>query len=216
MNGGKGPDVLGLCEVENAAVVKDLIRVLEPLKRSYRLIHKDSPSGRGIDCAILVDEARAKASDAEFHPVPGVKTRDIVEAKVAVDGKTLFVFMNHWPSRLSDNGGEQRQKAAKVLRKRVDEILHADAATDIVIGGDLDDHPTDKSVSSTMARCSRRWARSRLEPARPSTRVTGSPLAAGFDDPYPERRATESRGRTGRTAGTSISAGTRIICRWRA
>jgi endonuclease/exonuclease/phosphatase family metal-dependent hydrolase len=150
MNGGKGPDVLGLCEVENAAVVNDLIRKLEPLKRKYRLLHRDSPSARGIDCALLVDEARASVSDTEFHLVPGVKTRDIVEAKVMMDGKTLFVFMNHWPSRGGDKDGEQREKAAKVLRKRVDEILHADAAADIVIGGDLNDHPTDKSVREIL------------------------------------------------------------------
>lgn len=150
MNGGKGPDVLGLCEIENAAVVKDLIRELEPLKRKYQLIHRDSPSGRGIDCAILVDEARARVAKADFLPVTGVKTRDIVEAQLAVDGNPLYVFMNHWPSRGGDSEGVERGKAAAVLRKRVDALLQSDPMTDIVMGGDFNDHSSDKSIHDVL------------------------------------------------------------------
>ena len=118
--------MLGLCEVENAAVVKDLIRELDPLKRKYRLIHRDSPSGRGIDCAILMDETRARVADAGFHPVAGLSTRDIVEAKVTMDGNPLYVFMNHWSSRGGDKTGEPRERAAKVLRARIDQLVRAD------------------------------------------------------------------------------------------
>jgi hypothetical protein len=107
MNGGKGPDVLGLCEIENAGVVLDLVRELAPLKRNYKLIHRDSPSGSGIDCAILVDEASAKIAASKFHPVLGVNTREIVEARLDVGGKTLFVFENHWPSRGGDKSGAE-------------------------------------------------------------------------------------------------------------
>ena len=46
MNGGKGPDVLGLAEIENRKVIELLIAKLQPLGREYKIVHKDSPSGR--------------------------------------------------------------------------------------------------------------------------------------------------------------------------
>src|SRR5436853_4701400 len=55
MNDGHGPDVLGLCEVENRKVVEMLVDKLKPLGRKYEIVHKDSPSERGIDCAIILD-----------------------------------------------------------------------------------------------------------------------------------------------------------------
>ena len=54
MNGGKGPDVLGLCEIENRKVVEMLVEKLAPLGRKYEIVHQDSPSDRGIDCAIIL------------------------------------------------------------------------------------------------------------------------------------------------------------------
>src|ERR1041384_4656024 len=57
MNDGKGPDVLGVCEIENRQVVEMLVEKLNPLGRKYEIVHKDSPSERGIDCAIIYDSA---------------------------------------------------------------------------------------------------------------------------------------------------------------
>ena len=61
MNGGRGPDVLGVCEVENRKVVEMLVAKLAPLGRKYEIVHQDSPSDRGIDCAILYDAERVSA-----------------------------------------------------------------------------------------------------------------------------------------------------------
>src|SRR4051812_2426996 len=82
MNDGKGPDVLGVCEVENRKVVEMLVEKLQPLGRKYEIIHKDSPSERGIDCAIIYDSAVFSLADSKFHHVDAGDTRDIVEAKL--------------------------------------------------------------------------------------------------------------------------------------
>ncbi len=144
MNSGRGPDVLGLCEVENRNVVEMLVRKLAPLGRKYEIVHKDSPSDRGIDCALLYDANVFGLTDSKFHFVDAEKTRDIVEARLRRNDADLFVFANHWPSRNNDEW--QRLKAADVLRKRLDEILAADAKADIVMLGDFNDEPDNVSL----------------------------------------------------------------------
>jgi len=148
MNGGKGPDVLGLCEVENLKVVEMLRDKLAPLGRKYEIVHKDSPSDRGIDCAMLYDTNEFSLADSKFHFVDAEKTRDIIEAKLHRAGGDLFVFVNHWPSRHNDEW--QRLKAADVLRKRLDEILAADPKADIVMVGDFNDEPDNKSLKDHL------------------------------------------------------------------
>lgn len=148
MNGGKGPDVLGLCEVENRQVVELLRDKLASLGRKYEIVHQDSPSDRGIDCALLYDANVFGLTDSKFHFVDADKTRDIVEAKLHREAGDLFVFVNHWPSRR--NPEEQRHKAADVLRKRLDEILAADPKADIVMVGDFNDEPDNKSLKDRL------------------------------------------------------------------
>lgn len=145
MNAGRGPDVLGLCEVENRFVIEELIKALARLDRDYAIVHKDSPSGRGIDCALIFDRKVLELASADFLLVHG-RTREIVEAELKVDGDSLFVFVNHWPARGGDPEGKGRVQAAKVLRKRIDALQKQDAGVDILVLGDLNDHPEDPSV----------------------------------------------------------------------
>jgi endonuclease/exonuclease/phosphatase family metal-dependent hydrolase len=144
MNGGKGPDIIGLCEIENRKVLEMLIERLKPLGRKYEIVHKDSPSARGIDCAILYDSAVFSLADSKHHFVKAGHTRDIVEAKLRRDGSDLYVFMNHWPSR--HNEPPARITAADTARKRIDEILATDPKADIILLGDFNDEPMDVSV----------------------------------------------------------------------
>ena len=50
---GCPPSVVGLCEVENEACMKALVRTPALRKYGYRYVHYDSPDHRGIDCALL-------------------------------------------------------------------------------------------------------------------------------------------------------------------
>jgi len=148
MNGGRGPDVLGLCEVENRKVVELLMAKLSPLGRKYEIVHQDSPSDRGIDCAIIYDANVFELVDSGFHFIDAQKTRDIVEAKLRHDGRDVYVFMNHWPSRGNDEW--QRCLAAVVLRKRLDEVLAADPKADIVLLGDFNDESDNVALTKFL------------------------------------------------------------------
>jgi hypothetical protein len=54
---GELPLFIGLCEIENKAVLLDLVREpalnASPKKGRYEIIHADSPDERGIDAAAL-------------------------------------------------------------------------------------------------------------------------------------------------------------------
>jgi len=148
MNGKRGPDVLGLSEVENRRVVEMLVEKLRPLGRKFEIVHKDSPSDRGIDCALIYDADVFSLADSKFHYVEAEKTRDIVEARLRRHDRDLFVFVNHWPSRNNDEW--QRLAAAKVVRTRLDEILSADPDADIVMVGDFNDEPENQSIKDEL------------------------------------------------------------------
>lgn len=148
MNSGRGPDVLGLCEIENRVVLEMLAAALGKTGRNYRIVHEDSPSYRGIDCALLYDSKTVTLDRSRIHRVQKFATRDILEARFTSGGKPFFVFVNHWPSRR--NPDANRIEVASVLRKRIDQLMQSNPAVDFVILGDLNDTPANVSVGKTL------------------------------------------------------------------
>ena len=49
----RGPDLLGICEIENRGVLEDLLKEPELANSGYQIVHFDSPDKRGIDCAFF-------------------------------------------------------------------------------------------------------------------------------------------------------------------
>lgn len=47
------PDILGMAEVENRAVLNDLVKQPALKKQKYGIVHYDSPDQRGIDVALI-------------------------------------------------------------------------------------------------------------------------------------------------------------------
>lgn len=148
MNSGRGPDVLGLCEIENRAVLDMLVQQLEKTGRKYGIVHEDSTSYRGIDCALLYDTRTVKLDRSRIHRVKKFPTRDILEARFTSGGQPFFVFVNHWPSRR--NPDENRIEVAKLLRQRIDQLLKSNPAIDFAVIGDLNDTPVNTSVGKTL------------------------------------------------------------------
>ncbi|RZM04901.1 MAG: hypothetical protein EOO88_55695 [Pedobacter sp.] len=126
-----GPALLGVAEVENDTVLKDL--VAQPLisKRGYKIVHYDSKDIRGVDVGLLYNPRYFSviSSDKLYVQLPGGSkdsyfTRDILWVKGKLNGETVHVYVNHWPSR---SGGEERSRpareaAAAVCRKHLDSI----------------------------------------------------------------------------------------------
>lgn len=152
--------VIGLCEVENKAVLEDLVSSPRILHARYHIIHRESPDERGIDNALLYDPAQFQPLHTATFPVlfpfsPEDKTRDILYVKgIHPKNKkdTLHVFVNHWPSR--SEGREisepKRLRAAEVLKSATDSLFRINGQCLIILLGDFNDEPSDRSLSETL------------------------------------------------------------------
>ena len=74
-------------------------------------------------------------------------SRPILEVPLNVEGKTLTVFVNHWPSK---RGGEQAEKergqAADKLRGLISEKLRKNPDAEILVVGDLNTDLSEKPL----------------------------------------------------------------------
>ncbi len=151
MNGGRGPDILGVCEVENRPVLEKLVAKLNP-DRHYAVEHHDTSDERGIDVAFIYDPAIV-AAHKQFNYVVLRRnaTRDIFQVNFQTTaGNTLICIGNHWPSR---SGGEldsrpYRQMAGETLAYWLERIRAIQGpGTAVVVLGDFNDEPFDSSLT---------------------------------------------------------------------
>lgn len=146
-----GPDVVGLCEVENLFVLTELVANPQLARHNYQVIHQESPDRRGIDCALIYKPNRFKLLDFETirFPDEGYDTRDILKVSGIYFGDTLHIFVNHWPSRFGGKA-DKRGQAAEEVRRQVDKLLAQNKDAKIIIMGDLNDDPNNKSVKKVL------------------------------------------------------------------
>ena len=154
-----GMAVLGLCEVENRAVLKDLVTHSKIADRNYSIVHYESPDERGIDVALLYQPkyftvTNSRAIGQVMFRDNGSRdyTRDVLLVSGDFKGEPLHVLVNHWPSR---GGGEARSRpgrnqAAQINRQIIDSLQAADPEAQVIVMGDLNDDPTNESVTSFL------------------------------------------------------------------
>lgn len=152
-----GPELLGVCEVENRAVLEELVAHKTLKKKGYAVAHVDSPDERGIDCALLYKKKRFLPLYTQAYAVklPSEKdrTRDVLLVKGILDNKyDLTVMVNHWPSRRggASESAPARAAAAATVRHIVDSIQTLDPHASIIIMGDLNDGPKDLSLQNVL------------------------------------------------------------------
>lgn len=148
------PEIIGLSEVENKKVLDDLIQTRILKKGDYGIVHYESPDIRGIDCALLYRMQDFKVISSRAIPVSfpfdsAETTRDILYVEGTTrENERLHFFVNHWSSRWGGKKETEPKRlfCAVALRKEVDAILNQDAEAKIIIMGDLNDEPTNRSV----------------------------------------------------------------------
>lgn len=151
------PLFIGVCEVENKTVLQDLITTNTLKSANYGIVHYDSPDTRGIDVGFLYKKDYLKillteSLDVEFVNNPDVLTRDILYVKGELNSEVIHVFVNHWSSRR--NGEKEteykRLTAAKVLKNKIEIIQSDDPETKILVMGDFNDYPNNKSIKEVL------------------------------------------------------------------
>jgi len=175
VDGGKGPDVIVLNEIEvdhtpdSAAGINEFIT--QHRGTDYRkLLRSDMPAAlRGAPAEAwlakaLEDEGLVgyrfvlgEVQDPEKESIRNVilsrfpirstrqhrtlDSRAIVEARLDLGGRSLYVFANHWKSGAGNPAAERlRMQNAGVLRERLDEILGESPNAEIIVAGDLNSH----------------------------------------------------------------------------
>lgn len=141
--GALRPDVLALCEVENATVLRDLLAASPLDTVPLRYVHYDSPDPRGIDVALLyrTDRLRAVASEPIAAP-ERYSTRDIlrVELQSLRSHRQAVVYAVHLPSK---RGGTSRAaRMRELLATQLAALIRQEPPEKrVVLMGDMNDTP---------------------------------------------------------------------------
>ncbi len=150
-----GPDIIGLAEVENNRVAEDLAACKAIKDKGFKYVWYKGADARGITTALLYNPTHFKPFYSEAIPIPlkGDTTRDVLLVSGVLGEDTVHIFVNHWPSRRE--GKEitepKRLTAAGVVARRVSAIQVARPHARIIVMGDFNDDPDDKSLKLLTA-----------------------------------------------------------------
>ncbi|RZN83812.1 MAG: endonuclease [Winogradskyella sp.] len=151
------PAIVGLAEVENEHVVKDLIKSKYLKHYNYDIVHYDSSDERGIDVALIYDTDVFKVSHSEPFAVYLTKedgsrdyTRDVLLVTGRLNDEQIHIIVNHWSSRRQgQQETEHKRIAAADTVNRVIEVLNKNYDDPkVMVMGDFNDTPQNNSLLS--------------------------------------------------------------------
>ena len=149
-----GPAIIGVSEIENRSVMEDVANHPDIRKWNLQVVHHDSPDARGVDVGLLYNPRYFKLENVTNHRLTAVpfRTRDQMCVVGSLLGQRIAVIVNHWPSRI---GGQQksepnRMAAASLSKSIADSLWNVDPEIGVIIMGDLNDDPMDKSCAEVL------------------------------------------------------------------
>ena len=175
-----GAAVIGVSEIENANVLDDLLKQPSLAKRGYKYVDVPSYDRRGVECAFFYNPRMFKMERyfcVQYNYGPTGKVNDpmlgftidkkgkvqaidhlqgdttyitrgflVMEGRMA--GEKIFFIVNHWPSRAA--GDEVRQRAGWQVRQLKDALQKSEPDSKVVIMGDMNDDPGNKSMTEQL------------------------------------------------------------------
>jgi len=155
MNGGKGPSILGVTEVEHQHLV-DTMLIRHFGQRNYKIAYAESLDKRGIDNGLIYDVDIFSLNYIDTLKVElesGYPTRYVFHVNLTHKyGAEINLFVNHWPSR---SGGEEKSrpnriKAATILKENIDQLFSCNVNSIIIALGDFNDEPDNRSIMEVL------------------------------------------------------------------
>ena len=152
---GEPPVFIGLAEVENKNVLRNLVKRRSLKKYNYDFIHFESQDKRGMDVALLYRRNLVTKLDTAVYPVilynhEGISyhARDILFVKLYYRQQELFLFINHWPSRREGDlqSNFKRHRALEILSEQIDYIYYENPQANIIVMGDFNADPDDTNL----------------------------------------------------------------------
>jgi len=151
------PSIVGLAEVENRHVVKDLIESKYLRHYNYDIVHYDSSDERGIDVALIYNKDHFIVTHSEPFAVYLTKTdgstdytRDVLLVTGLLDGEQVHIIVNHWSSRREGQQETEYKRiaAADTVNNIVEQLNTNYSSPKIIVMGDFNDTPQNKSLIS--------------------------------------------------------------------
>ena len=159
--------------------MRDLTRYSALREADYRYVMTQSPDKRGIDVALLYQRNLFKLLSYQSLPVDKPRknsrsTRDILHVSgLLLNRDTLDVLVAHFPSR---SGGARESEpyrllAARKVKHAIDSLYTIRQHPQIVLLGDFNDYPENKSVKEVLEAASPSTLQDSLHPQKtlPST-----------------------------------------------
>jgi hypothetical protein len=150
------PAVVGLAEIENEYVLRDLVKQPVLKKKGFDYILHEGPDMRGIDVALLYRKDIFRPIYSASHRLiidsSDLRTRDQLVVGGVMDDDTLYIIVNHWPSRVGgqEKSAPNRAAAANLTKRITNDLLAVNPAAKILVMGDLNDDPADSSVAVVL------------------------------------------------------------------
>ena len=155
--------ILGVSEIENRHVLEDLVSQPEIADANFQIVHYDGPDRRGVDVALLYRPEHFQVIESQSIPftLEGTsidfgmtddekdyfRTRDILMVRGLLDGEMFAFFVAHLPSRLGGKSGALRDRGGEIIYRRSMELMQEFPGIKIVAMGDMNDNPTDPSMT---------------------------------------------------------------------
>ncbi len=155
--------ILGVSEIENRHVLEDLVSQPEIAGANFQIVHYDGPDRRGVDVALLYRPEHFQVIESQSIPftLEGTsidfgmtddekdyfRTRDILMVRGLLDGEMFAFFVAHLPSRLGGKSGALRERGGEIIYRRSMELMQEFPGIKIVAMGDMNDNPTDPSMT---------------------------------------------------------------------
>lgn len=148
------PSIMGVAEVENDIVMRDLIDNQNLGTEIYDFVHYESWDERGIDVALIYNKNVFKVEHSEPLRPPMIYngnandlTRDVLYVRGKLANRLMHIFVLHMPSRREDGVNQPKRHAiAEHLNNKISYIQENEEDPKIVILGDFNAQPKAKSL----------------------------------------------------------------------
>ncbi len=146
LNGGKGPDILAVVEVEGpraAEMLRDALneRLTDENLKYQHVLMKELSAGRHMAPAIIT-RLPVRGNKTQLH---GRQLR-ILEGHIDVNGDDLVLLVSHWTSRVTDSTGEHRARYADQVYGTFKAMYRSDPRVALLACGDFNDTPNSPAV----------------------------------------------------------------------
>ncbi len=152
-----GCAIIGVSEVENAHCMADLCEQPALKAKNFQFVHIEGPDYRGVDCALIYQPKFFTVRDVKLIPYyyekqedrdRGRATRGFLTVSGTLAGEHVTIVVNHLPSRGATSF--YREEGGRQIRLVVDSLVQDDPNVKILVMGDMNDDPQDKSMAEAL------------------------------------------------------------------